>query len=333
MNTSVHALFNKLNNKKIIISFHQNGDPDAVGSAVALREILKQKYHCTVKIAFDSVSKISESLLQEVQVKLDELSDFQDQYDFIILVDTNNPAQLGNTSLEISKDKTLLIDHHIPHSTITDFSSANLIKPDYPSTCEIIFEISENLKTNLSDSARFLLLAGIIYDSRYFSIIGSETLLTAYKLLKTGLDYYKILTLLNPLKDRSERIARLKAVKRMELYEAGDWIIAISKLGSFEASASRALIQLGADLSIVVNIGKDTVRISSRASSEFVKQTGINLAKDLMEPIGPVIKGQGGGHISAAGCNGVANAEEALEKIKEIISTKLNVKIKRIVRE
>ena len=333
MNTSVHALFNRLNNKKIIISFHQSGDPDAVGSAVALREILKQKYHCKVNIAFDSVSKISESLLQEVKVKLAELSDFQDQYDFIILVDTNNPAQLGNTSLEISKDKTLLIDHHIPHSNIIDFSSANLIKPEYPSTCEIIFEISEELKTNLSDSARFLLLAGIIYDSKYFSIIGAETLLTAYKLVKTGLDYNKILLLLNPLKDRSERIARLKAVKRMELYEAGDWLIAISKLGSFEASASRALIQLGADLSIVVNIGKNTVRISSRASSEFVKQTGINLAKDLMEPIGPVIKGQGGGHISAAGCNGVSNAEEALEKIKEIISIKLNVKIKKIVSE
>ncbi|WEU39747.1 MAG: bifunctional oligoribonuclease/PAP phosphatase NrnA [Candidatus Odinarchaeum yellowstonii] len=330
MNTSSYDIFNRLKNKKIIVSFHQNGDPDAVGSAVALREILKQKYNCQVNIVFDSVSKISETLLEEVKINLTELSDFKNEYDFIILVDTNNPAQLGEIGLTLVKDKVILIDHHLPHSELAEFSDTHIIKPEYPATSQIIFEISEYFNTTLSKASRFLLLAGIIYDSRYFTLINTDTFLAAYKLVRTGLDYDKLLFLLNPLKDRSEKIARLKAVKRMELYEAGEWIIAVSKLGSFEASASRAFIQLGADLAIVANISKDAVRISSRASTEFYKKTGLNLAKDLMEPIGPIIKGQGGGHSTAAGCNGTINGEDAIEKIKEILAEKLHVNLKKI---
>ncbi len=333
LNSSLHDFFNRFQNKRIVISFHQNGDPDAVASAIALREILKQKYNCQVSIIFDSVSKISTTLLEEVKLKLEDLCDFKNEYDYIILVDTNNPVQLGETGLNLVKDRVVLIDHHLPHSEIAEFSAAHLIKPDYPATSQIIFELSECFNANLSYASKFLLLAGIIYDSRCFNLINTNTFLAAYKLVKTGLDYDKVLFLLNPLKDRSEKIARLKAVKRMDLYEAGEWIIAISKLGSFEASASRAIIQLGADLAIVANIDKDNVRISGRASTEFVKKTGINLAKDLMEPIGPIIKGQGGGHSSAAGCNGVVNGEEALEKIKEILAEKLNLSLKKISAE
>ncbi len=330
MNTSLQDFFNRFQNKKIILSFHKNGDPDALGSAVALREILKQKYNCQVNIIFDSVSKISTLLLEEVKLKLSELTDFKDKYDYIILLDTNNPAQLGEIGLNIVKDKIVLIDHHLPHSEITEFSAFHLIKPEYPATSQIIFEIGECFNVNLSYASSFLLLAGIIYDSRYFTLINSGTFLAAYKLAKTGLDYGRILYLLNPLKDRSEKLARLKAVKRMDLYEAGEWIIALSKLGSFEASASRALVQLGADIAIVANISKANVRISGRSSQEFFKKTGINLAKDLMEPIGPIINGQGGGHSTAAGCNGTANGEEALEKIKEILAEKLGLKLKKI---
>lgn len=334
MPMEVNTFFKKIKGKKIVVSFHQNGDPDAVGSAVALYEILKKKYGCRVKILFDSISKISSILLEEVNMQLEYLSDFRDQFEYIILVDTNNPAQLGNVLVnEDFNKKAFLIDHHIPHSEIESFSLSHLIKPDYTSTSEIIFETAEKLKVKLSQNAKFLLLAGIIYDSRRFLIAGERTLWAAHKLRGRGVDYNRVLSILNPPKDRSERIARLKSVKRMELYEIGDWLLSVSKVGSFEASACRALIDVGADIAIVVNADEGQVRISSRASKEFTNQTGINLAKDLMEPIGPIIKGQGGGHISAAGSNGTENSDEALEKIKELLSQKLKIKIKRIYEE
>ena len=71
---------------------------------------------------------------------------------------------------------------------------------------------------------------------------------------------------------------------------------------------------------------KGIVRLSSRSTSEFSKETGINLGTDVMEPIGVLIGGEGGGHANAAGANGFQNLDEALnrsvELIREILETK-----------
>ncbi|MFW9932966.1 MAG: DHH family phosphoesterase, partial [Candidatus Thorarchaeota archaeon] len=120
--------------------------------------------------------------------------------------------------------------------------------------------------------------------------------------------------------DRSERIARLKAASRLLVHTIGDWVIVTAKIGAYEASACRGLIDLGADVAIVGGKpAKDVVRISARSTNEFYQETGINLGTDIMEPLGELIDGKGGGHPNAAGANGTRNRKKALLQSVELI--------------
>jgi phosphoesterase RecJ-like protein len=120
--------------------------------------------------------------------------------------------------------------------------------------------------------------------------------------------------------DRSERIARLKAASKANVHLLGDWVIATSTINAFEASACRGLLEIGADVAIIGGKpGKGKVRLSSRSSREFYDKTNINLGTDVMEPLGPIIDGKGGGHANAAGANGTKNLSAALDKAVELI--------------
>ena len=59
------------------------------------------------------------------------------------------------------------------------------------------------------------------------------------------------------------------------------------------------------------------MRISARAKESLVKK-GLHLGR-IMEKVGQVIEGSGGGHAGAAGANGKKNLDEAIKVIlKEI---------------
>jgi nanoRNase/pAp phosphatase (c-di-AMP/oligoRNAs hydrolase) len=131
-------------------------------------------------------------------------------------------------------------------------------------------------------------------------------------LLQHGADYERVLNLLSIPLDKSERIARLKAAQRTVVYDEFDLLIAATKIRSYEASACRALIGLGADIAIACADKRDEVRISARSNLTVNRETGLDLARDVMEPLGEMIGGAGGGHPSAAGANGAASSDHAL---------------------
>jgi len=108
----------------------------------------------------------------------------------------------------------------------------------------------------------------------------------------------------------------LKACQRVELKKAGRYIIAVSKVSAYESLACKTFLQLGADVAIVGS-EKKGVRISARARENLVKK-GLHLGR-IMEMVGPIIDGSGGGHAGAAGANGRSNLDDALKfLIKEV---------------
>jgi nanoRNase/pAp phosphatase (c-di-AMP/oligoRNAs hydrolase) len=85
-------------------------------------------------------------------------------------------------------------------------------------------------------------------------------------------------------------------------------------------------MNLGADVALVYRNRKDEIRFSTRASAEVIKKTNLNLAKDVMEKIGPIMEGEGGGHEGAAGCSGKTNLEAGLQRALELLKIKLTGK-------
>jgi len=102
-----------------------------------------------------------------------------------------------------------------------------------------------------------------------------------------------------------------------------EWIIALSHVSAYQASAARALIDLGADVAAVAGQKIEKLEVSLRGTREFYKQTGIHLGKDIAKPLGEYIHGMGGGHATAAGANGAEDIEVALKRCLFLLKEKL----------
>jgi phosphoesterase RecJ-like protein len=308
---------------KPLILGHQNADPDAVCAMIAFAKMYRIiNSEGTPVLIADDRSRLSNQVMDtflsgELIMETEGI-----EGDLVVLLDTNSVFQLGPKFQSIPRDpsRTIVIDHHEINPETESISEHRLVRSDRSSTCEIMVDLFEEYNIPIDPLTANLLLTGIIFDTRRFYFADALTLQTAIKLIDCGANYKQCINALLMRPDRSERIARLKAAGRVKIHQIGDWVVVTSKIGAFEASACRALVDMGADVAIVGGSpSPDVVRISSRSTREFSTATGINLGKDVMESLGTIIGGQGGGHANAAGANGTKGLDEAIVKSVEMI--------------
>lgn len=307
----------------VLIIGHQNADPDAVASVIAFSELYKNVNPAgTSVLACTDVSKLSQQVIDTFAPEIEIFKEPDTEPDLVVLLDTNSREQVNGVLMNYlnNPSKTLVIDHHEPNPAIDELASHVIQEPDSSSTCELLVGIFYEMEIEPSKMAANLLLAGLLFDTRRFFYTDKKTLLAAIDLIEAGANYEACVSSLIIRPERSERIARLKAAQRTKIHKIDEWVLATSIIGAFEASSCRGLISLGADVAIVA--GKqatDSVRLSSRSTKEFYNKTGVNLASDVMEPVGQIIGGKGGGHPNAAGANGTGPLKKALNKSVELI--------------
>ncbi len=317
--------------KRIALITHKNADPDAFFSAYAFSKIISY-INLNAEITFifpESISSLTRKLLENLSLTINyikKIVEVKGDYDTVVIVDTGSPEQLGEfMSLVDKARRIILVDHHYTHKYFKE-RALLCTDPEAKSTAEIVYSLFEQLKIRISKDVAIGLLAAILYDTRQFSIARPKTLRISANLLEIVGELREILKLFRTTMDISEKIARLKAAMRMNLYRANNFLIAISDVGAYEASAARALLELGADVAFIVS-ENDTVRVSVRAKEDFVKHTGIHLGRDVMAKLGEVLGGTGGGHDVAAGAEGRNVSKEYVKgKIVEILSEKLKEK-------
>ena len=318
------------NSTKPLIMGHQNADPDAICSMIAFSRLYKSinpKGSFTLMV--DDLSRLSKQVLDVFELKEAILEKPGTDFDLIILLDTNSRLQLGTDfqDIPVNPSKTIVIDHHEPNPEVGAIADNTIVRSDRFSTCEILVDIFEEMDIEIDPTIANLLLTGILFDTRRFFYTDLQTFQIGIKLLNFGADYEKCIKALQIRPNRSERIARLKAASKARVHLFGNWVIATSTINAFEASACRGLLEMGADVAIIGGRpGKDKVRLSSRSSREFYDNTNINLGTDVMEPLGTIIDGKGGGHANAAGANGTKNLNAALDKAVELIRVAVETK-------
>ncbi|MHA1260235.1 MAG: DHH family phosphoesterase [Candidatus Heimdallarchaeaceae archaeon] len=238
--------------KKIGIFSHQNADPDAISSSIALKELFLELVdkNLEVKLIASSLNSLAENLIQKTNEKIIENVDKYD-FDAIFLCDTNNLLQLGDIKIpeDIIKSKPIFIIDHHSKNDFAGKAKATIIKQQTSSTAEIITEIYYELKLKPSTTVATLLLAGIIFDSRRFLYLSDFTFKAVQFLIDCGGNYEKALQTLYTEQTFSEKVARLKGAQRILLHKMDDDLLVISHSNSFESSVARALIELGASCS------------------------------------------------------------------------------------
>jgi nanoRNase/pAp phosphatase (c-di-AMP/oligoRNAs hydrolase) len=248
-----------------------------------------------------------------------------DKADAVILLDTNNLQQLGDygKQIETTEKPVLIIDHHTVNPETKRVSNLQIVDEQASSTCEIIFDLFKQASVKPRAKEAQALFIGIAYDTRHFSIANSKTFRVATELINLGAVAEEALALLEMSLDTSERVARLKAARRVRVVRIGEWVIVLSNVSSYQASAARALIGLGAHIAVVGGIRGKLVRVNMRSSREFFQETGIHLGRDIAEPLGRYLGGFGGGHGTSAGVNGESELKIALSTCLKLIREKL----------
>lgn len=291
--------------KSVAILLHRLADPDAICSAYVLSNFFKEMKILS-DIYAESVKSISKKILDLLDIKIFRNSCTK-AYDMILLVDTNNPNNLGSIGKCFNFEDQLIsiIDHH-QHSSFSKNARVPeliLIDDESTSTSEIVFFLMEESEYSISLAEAQALLTGILYDTARFSFANNRVFFVVQSLIEYGANYNSALEVLKQDEPLSLRIAKLKAAQRLSLFKINEWIVVTTEVGSYGAIVSKSLLDLGADLAIVCSKRKNEIIVSARSTMNFYKTTRIHLGRDIFQSLEKYIVGHGGGHSTAAGFN------------------------------
>jgi nanoRNase/pAp phosphatase (c-di-AMP/oligoRNAs hydrolase) len=312
---------------RILLLCHHNADPDSVCAAHAFKELvaaLDPEVEADIVLT-DGASRLSWRIMEKLGIAVGEVSP-SDHADTLVTLDTATLSQLADWGGAVASSEAprVFIDHHSPHPEIRSIASVFIVDEAASSTCEIVHGLFEGYGLSPSRGVADALLVGMVFDSRHFTIGTARTFRSVSRLLEVGSPLEEIFALLVPERDRSESIARLKAAQRMQLHAIEGWTIATSHVSSYQASAARALLRLGADAVVVAGADRGELRASMRSTEEFYNETRIHLGRDIAQPLGEEYGGAGSGHSTAAGVNGMGMWRAMLLRAVELISEKLN---------
>ncbi len=320
------SLADRLDAKLVVLLCHHNADPDALCAAFAFSRLLKYlRPEIDTEIgAAQGPSGISKMILKYLPINLVKHPRIAEA-DIVVLLDTNTIQQLDEWGehVQASNSPLVVIDHHASHPETEQIATISVSDEEASSTCEIVYRFFKEAEVKLTKIDATALFLGIAFDTRHFILASSAALKTVADLVEAGVDAKETLSLLSLPMKYSERIARLKASRRVKLMKIGDWLIALSHVGAYQASAARALVALGAHVAIVAGQRENKLQISLRACSDFHKKTGIHLGRDIANPLGAYCHGMGGGHSVSAGVNGVGDIETSLIRCARLLEERL----------
>lgn len=297
-----------INNDVIIIHRHVRPDPDALGSQVGLKEIIKQSFPDKHVYA---VGK--EEISLHFLARMDQIDDSIYKNALVIVCDTANDIRVCDQRYNLG-EKVIKIDHH-PNNE--PYGAIQWINTKASSTSEMIYELYLQAKDSgfkMSDSAARLLYAGIVGDTGRFLFPSTTDKTFKYSAELITYDFDRT-ALYDGLYSTKDNIVRLQGhvLQQFALSDAGVSAVKLTKktLDNYQVSSSES--------SQLVGILGNIEGIKSWA---FFIEEESDLIRVRIRSKGPVINDiaaryNGGGHPLASGAT-VHSWEEADQLIAEL---------------
>lgn len=297
---------NKANS--IVILTHENPDGDAVGTALALYNALKQ-YGKNPDIIIPEYSKVFEFLPGIDDIKKESNVE---KYDLAISVDCATIKMLNGFANYFESAKMKIdIDHH---GTNTMYGDINFVNPVAPACAQILITILEYFGMEITKDIGSCILTGIITDTGGFKYSGvtAETFEFVAWLLNKGVNVSKIYRQVLQVKTKANFELHRIASDRIEFLEDGK--IAFTYIT--EEDEQKVGAQNG-DHEGIVEVGRDVEGVEV---SIFVRQTDkgckVSLRSNEYVNVSDIcLMFGGGGHQKAAGALIQGNIEQAKEKL------------------
>ena len=319
-----------LKGKKILVLTHKGADVDAMSASSILYLLFKKSNFVEIAVP-EHLNKTAEKLAEQMEIPFTMKPDFS-MFDTLLIADLNSYSMLGNLAREARdfKGKKFLFDHHT--------KSGESIEADYcecvesaASTTEVLWNEMKKHSIKPNEKIALLTACGLITDSAGFSFVSRDSFKVMAEALElTEKNFRDIRELFSVEVEFSERLARLKAARKSRLYRIGDFVVVTSEIGAFESQSASALVGIAADAAFVAMKSKGIVRVSGRARFKFVEVFGLDLARDIFQPLNEFFEGEGGGHVTAAAFTGKAKSGQVvLDKCMDLLLEKLHEKKQR----
>ncbi|MDO8580611.1 MAG: bifunctional oligoribonuclease/PAP phosphatase NrnA [Candidatus Omnitrophota bacterium] len=306
--------------KHLLISTHENADPDAVCSELALAHYLK-----LLKKKFQIIN--NEAVPQRFRFipGTEQIRPFHPginvDADTVIVVDCGEKDRIGNVAALLPQDALVInIDHHI---TNDNFGDLNYVDPKASSTAEILYALFKQARCRLDQRLALYLYLGMMTDTGCFRYENTtaRTHQIVSDLLRFGLPVSKLYGRLYETIPLNDLKAFVKIVGDFEIYDGG-------KVACVELPKD-VLCQFSADFDLRDTIfkflraikGMEVLVIFTEVSSQ---KTRINFRSTNRVNVAHLAHFfQGGGHRRASGCLYPASLKESkprvLAKIKELL--------------
>ena len=163
---------------RILILLHNDPDPDALASGLALRNLLRRTKTTAIIGTFQGITRpenLRMAALLDIDVELLTRSTLT-RFDRIVTVDVQ-PHYFGG----LLNRADLVIDHHPARAGYS--ATFRDIRPEYGSTCTILTEHLRAVGLNISERTATAMLYAIKSDTLFFSRQTNESDLDAFRFL------------------------------------------------------------------------------------------------------------------------------------------------------
>ena len=316
-------------NESFIITTHRGPDGDAMGSSMAMYNLLvnlKKDVNVIIPNSFPNFLSWLPNIKNVInhEENNSDISNIFSEVDVIIMLDFNDLSRIENLESYVtnSNAKKILIDHHQdPDLSICDLSFCDTT---YSSTCELLYMILNQAKFNLTKNIADCLYTGILTDtgSFKFSCTTKNTHISVGDLISKGVNATEINNLIynNYSHDRIKLLGHC-LINKLKIYNNSSAIISLSedelKKFNFKKGDTEGIINYALSIKEVIFavfiVEKDNiVKLSFRSLGN------INVQEISKRYFG------GGGHFNAAGAKSDLSLDKTIIKVENIIKNEFS---------
>lgn len=301
----------------IVILTHKNPDGDAIGSSLAVYNVLKSQKK-NVEIIIPEFPRIFDFMPCANEIKKEGSKKV---YDLAISLDCATINLLNGWSSYFEDATTsIVIDHH---STNSMYGDINYVDLSAPACSQVLYTLFRYDNIEITPEIGTCLMTGIITDTGGFQYSGvsKETFEIAAHLLTSGVNISKIYKRVFATRTKGNFELRKIAIDRMEILENGkvtftyitkeDEEKANAETGDYEGIVEEGRNIEGVEVSIFLHETDEGFKVSTRAN-EYVNVSDVCLMFG------------GGGHARAAG----ATMQGSIEQIKEKLLKEIRLQLK-----